>query len=82
MDRPDLYPDPGETKKIYIKSYSRCFISMDASAARIVNPDPQHFGLPYPDPQRRENRIEIKMKSRKLWRLTMAFHFDEDPSLH
>jgi hypothetical protein len=29
-----------------------------------------------------KNRIKIKMKSRKLWRLTVAFHFDEDPDLH
>jgi hypothetical protein len=29
-----------------------------------------------------KNRIKIKMKSRKLWWLTMAFHFYEDPDLH
>jgi hypothetical protein len=26
-----------------------------------------------------KNRIRIKMKNRKLWRLTMAFHFEVDP---
>ncbi len=29
-----------------------------------------------------KNRIRIKMKSRKLWRLTMAFHLDENPDPH